>query len=99
MSFARSLRKGRYMLQSQYSFDGWKRPNRNPLLKRHPVVLPLLLLAGACFAVMMSLMAENIFPLLMWIGVSPAIFCLSIALVLGISGVLTSIIGIIEHIE
>jgi len=91
------------MLQSQYGSGVRKRPvcvqDRNQLLKRYPVVLPLLLLAGACFAAIISLVAEDIFPLLTWIGVSPSIFCLSIALVLGISGTLTSIIGIIEHID
>lgn len=91
------------MVQSQYKSCSRKRSSwvrdQNPLLKRHPVVLPILLLLGACLASITSFSAENVFPLLTLIGLSSNVLCLSIALVLGISGILVSIISIIECID
>lgn len=72
---------------------------RNYLLKRHPVLLPVLLLLGAFLASSASFSVGNIFPLLTLIGMPSSILCLSIALILGITGILTSIIGILEYID
>ncbi|MBV9614927.1 MAG: hypothetical protein JO031_05635 [Ktedonobacteraceae bacterium] len=91
------------MVQSQYKSYCQKRSiwvrDRNHVLKRHPVLLPVLLLLGACLASSASFSAENVFPLLTLIGVPSNVLCLLLALVLGISGVLTSIIGILECID
>ncbi len=91
------------MVQSQYTACSGKRSSRvqdqNPLLKRHPVLLPLLLLLGACLASSASFSAGNVFPLLTLIGLPSSVLCLSIALVLGIPGILVGIISVIECID
>jgi hypothetical protein len=91
------------MIQSQYEASSRKRSlwirDQKYLLKRHPVLLPLLLVLGACLASIGSFSAENVFPLLTLLGMPSNVLCLSMALVLGISGVLTSIISLLEHID
>jgi hypothetical protein len=91
------------MIQSQYKSCSWKRSRQvqdhNPLRKRHPVLVPFLLLLGGCLAGIASVSTENVFPLLTLIGVPSSVLCLSIAFVLGISGCLVGIIGIIEWID
>jgi len=91
------------MIQSRYESCSRKRSiwvrDQNHLLKRHPVSLPVLLLLGAFLASIASFSMENIFPLLMLIGMPSNVLCLSIALILGISGVLASIISILECID
>jgi hypothetical protein len=91
------------MLPGQYTSRSGKQSghvrDQHPLLKRHPVLLPLLLLLGACLAGIASFSTGNVFPLLTLIGLPSNVLCLSIALVLGISGILVGIIGIIECID
>ena len=72
---------------------------RHPLLQRHPVLLPVLLLSGAIALVGASLFASNLFPALMLIGVPSGLLYFSIAFVLGVCGLLVSIIGILERID
>ncbi len=91
------------MIQNQYESCSRKRSiwvrDREHLLKRHPVLVPVILLLGAYLASIASFSAENIFPLLTLIGTPSNVLCLLIALVLGISGVLVSIISILECID
>lgn len=91
------------MIQSQYKSCSWKRSSqtreRNPLLKRHPVLVPFLLLLGGCLAGIASTSTANVFPLLTLIGMPSDVLCLSIALILSISGCLAGIIGSIEWID
>ena len=91
------------MIQNQSKSCSWKRSSQvqdhNPLRKRYPVLVPFLLLLGGCLAGIASVSAENVFPLLTLIGVPSTVLCLSIALVLGISGFLVGIINIIEWID
>jgi len=91
------------MIQRRYETCSRRRASwvreRNYLLKRHPVLVPVLLLLGAGLASSASFSAENVFPLLTLIGLPSNVLCLSVALVLGITGILTSIIGILEYID
>jgi VIT1/CCC1 family predicted Fe2+/Mn2+ transporter len=91
------------MIQRQYETCSRRRANwvreRNYLLKRHPVLVPVLLLLGAGLASSASFSAGNVFPLLTLLGIPSNVLCLSVALVLGITGILTSIIGILEYID
>ena len=91
------------MIQRQYKTCSRRRATwvreQNYLLKRHPVLVPVLLLLGASLASSASFSAENVFPLLTLLGIPSDVLCLSVALVLGITGILTSIIGILEYID
>lgn len=91
------------MIQSQYKSCSWKRSSQvrdhNLLRKRHPVLVPFLLLLGGCLAGIASVSTANVFPLLTLLGVPSNVLCLSIAFVLGISGCLVGIIGMIEWID
>ena len=91
------------MIQSQSKPSGQQRgmirPRRNPLLQRHPVLLPVLLLTCAIALSIASFFADSLFPVLTFIGVPSPLLCLLLAYVLGISGILTSIIGIIECMD
>ncbi|HLQ29956.1 MAG TPA: hypothetical protein VK140_12050 [Ktedonobacteraceae bacterium] len=71
------------------------------LLGRHPVLIPVILLSGSVGLCAASFFADTLFlpPLLTWLGVPAVLLCLSVALVLGISGVLASIISILESID
>jgi uncharacterized sodium:solute symporter family permease YidK len=73
--------------------------NRNFLLRRHPVLTPVLLLSGALVSCIASLFPDALFPILAFLGIPPAGFCLSLAFILGVVGALISIIGILEHID
>jgi hypothetical protein len=69
------------------------------LLRRHPILFPVILLSGSlglCFA---SFYANALFPLLALLGAPTSLLCLSMAIVLGISGMLASIISSIEGID
>lgn len=72
---------------------------KSRLLQRHPVLTPILLVSSAVGFCILSFFAGTLFPLLNLISASPALLCLLVALVLGIAGVLTSIISIIESID
>ena len=88
------------MTQSQYNTFSSRRyipgQGRNLWLQRHPVLVPLLFLSGAALLAIASLFADTLFPVLVFLGISPTLVCLSLTFVLGISGIVASIIGIIE---
>jgi hypothetical protein len=69
------------------------------LLRRHPVLLPVILLSGSLGLCCASFYATALFPLLALLGAPTSALCLSMAIVLGISGLLASIISSIEGIE
>jgi len=76
-----------------------------PLRQRHPVLTPLVLLGGALLASIASIFADTLFSVFALAGLSVGtfntciLFCLLVAVVLGIVGVLASIIAILEHID
>ena len=72
---------------------------RSPWLERHPVLAPVLLLGSAAALFIASFSVDTLFPVLALIGVHPALLCLLLAMVLGISGMLAGIIYIIERID
>ncbi|GER89217.1 hypothetical protein KDW_33790 [Dictyobacter vulcani] len=75
------------------------RQRRHPVLQRHPVLASLALIASACLLAIIGYQADTLFPLLTFIGASPALPCLLLACVLGTCGILASIINIIERVE
>lgn len=72
---------------------------RSPLLERHPVLAPVFLLGSSVALFIASFSADSLFPVLTFIGVHPALLCLLMAMVSGISGMLAGIIYIIERID
>jgi len=72
---------------------------RSLLLERHPVLAPVLLLGISAALFIASFSADSLFPILAFIGVHPALLCLLMAMVSGISGMLAGIIYIIERID
>ena len=70
---------------------------RSLLLQRHPVLTPVLLLSGAGILCIVSFSASNLFPILTLLGIPATLFCLSIAMMLGIVGILVGIISMIEY--
>ena len=72
---------------------------QSSLLRRHPVMMPVLLIGGAVGLFIVSFFANSLFPLLALIGAPSAMICLLLALILGICGILASIISIIEKID
>ncbi len=91
------------MIQGQYhSPSGRQRMGRlqcHVLLHRHPVLVPVTLSGTALVLCIVSFYASNLFPLLTWVGMPSQLLCLLLALVLGISGILTSIVGLIERMD
>ena len=71
----------------------------HPLLQRYPALISLFLLMGALFLIIVSFNTSMLFPVFALSGTSPALPCLLLACVLGISGTLTSIISIIEYVD
>jgi len=97
-------RKGQAMIRGHDEAAGRKQSiakrERASLLRlQYPLLFPLFLLGCALIAGYAAISQENVFPVLTLIGVSTIPLCLSIALITGISGILTSIIGIIEVID
>jgi hypothetical protein len=97
-------RKGRAMIQGHDRAAGLKqfltKRERASLLRiKYPLLFPLFLLGCALITGYAAIAGTNVFPVLTLIGVSTIPLCLSIALITGISGILTSIIGIIEVID
>jgi hypothetical protein len=72
---------------------------RHVLLRRYPVLVPVMLSGCALLMLVASFYTNNLFPLLTLIGMPVQLLCLLLALVLGISGILTSIVGLIEHMD
>jgi len=73
--------------------------NRGYLLERYPVIMPAMLLCGALGLCAASFYASSLFPLLALAAIPAAPLCLSLAFVLGVAGILASIISILEHID
>jgi hypothetical protein len=76
----------------------WQSTNqqRNPLIQRHPVLVPLVLFASSIVLAIVSFFADNLFPVLTLIGVPSVLVCYLLAAVLGLCGVLVSITGLLE---
>ena len=91
------------MIQGQYDPPSGRqhtgRLQRHVLLRRHPVLVPVTLSGCALVLCVVSFYANSLFPLLAWIGIPSQLLCLLLALVLGISGILTSIVGLIERMD
>jgi ABC-type Fe3+ transport system permease subunit len=93
--------------QSRQQRDSSERPDQqhvrvaraSRLLRSHPVLLPGLLLGGSLVLCFASFYANSLFPLLALLGAPTSLLCLSMAIVLGVSGVLASIISGIEGID
>ena len=85
------------MSDQQYLFV----PGAGVLLQRlrHRTIISLVLLGAALVLGATSFFTDSLFPLLSLLGIPSAQLCLTFAFVLGISGVVTSIIGMIERID
>ncbi len=69
------------------------------LLRQHPVLVPVLLLGGSLGAGIVGLCSHLLFPLLLFTGVPVGLLCIAGAFVLGITGIIASIISVLEHID
>jgi hypothetical protein len=89
------------MLQGQSGSPGCQETlaRREPVLPRHPVLTPIVLLSGAVVLGIASLSADNPFPILTMLGVPSFPLYLLLALVFGIAGTLASIISVIEYVD
>ena len=91
------------MISGQFEPSGQQQyilvPGRSLLLQRHPVLIPVVLIISSVVLCIASFSADTLFPALALIGAPGALLCLSVAFVLGVSGVLASIISIIEGID
>lgn len=72
---------------------------RHVLVSRHPLLISLLFLCGAALLCIASCFSDSLFPLLALFGVSSMPLCLSLAFVLGLSGILICIIRMIEYFD
>ena len=75
---------------------------RSPLLQRHPVLTPVALLMSSLLLGIISIFADSVFSVLTFVGVpvgTLVLVCVLVAFVLGIVGVLASIIGILEQVD
>jgi hypothetical protein len=93
------MNQGHHQSHTQHVPVPYQRVRRSPILHRHPVLVPVTLLASSLVLVVASFFADDLFPALNAIGVSSVLLCLSLACVLGICGALAGIIGIIEHVD
>ncbi|GAC1427329.1 MAG: hypothetical protein PVS3B3_21650 [Ktedonobacteraceae bacterium] len=78
------------------------RLGRNPVLQHHPVLTPVVLLCSSLLLGVASFFADTIFSVLKLVGVpvgTLVLLCVLVAFVLGIVGVLASIIGILEQVD
>ncbi len=90
------------MIQGPSEFPGRQHllaQHRSRLLQQHPLLTLVLLLGGSVELFIVSFSANTLFPALALIGVPTARVCLLVALVLGISGILVSIIYLIERMD
>src|SRR5579864_7639859 len=69
---------------------------RNPLIQRHPVLVPLVLFASSIVLAIVSFFTDNLFPVLTLIGVPSTLVCYLLAAVLGLCGAIVSITGLLE---
>jgi hypothetical protein len=93
------MNQGHHHSPGQQPFRPTPDRGRRHLRHRHPVLLPLLLLSGSAGLGIASLFADTLFPVLAFIGAPVGPLCLALAWVLGITGLLTGIIGILESID
>ncbi len=75
------------------------RLRRSSVLQRYPVLAPCLLLSGSIGLGIASFFSDALFPVLAFIGIPTTLFCLSLACIFGIVGVLVGIITVIEHAD
>ena len=91
------------MMQGQFEPPAHQQQNltlqRSHLVRKYPVLLPLALLGGSIGLFFVSSFADNLFPFLAFVGTSASLFCIVLALVLGISGLLAGIISVIESVD
>jgi hypothetical protein len=92
------------MTQRQYNVHSQQRrtyhwQRRHPLLQRHPVLVPFILISSSLLFALASYYAVSLFPIFALIGASPVMPCLLLACVSGTCGILTGIINIIEHVD
>lgn len=91
------------MIQGQSGPSGHQQSfltsQRSHLLRKYPVLLPLALLCGAIGLFVLSPLADSYLPILALVGAPASLLCILLALVLGISGLLASIISIIESVD
>lgn len=76
--------------------------NRSLLLQRHPVLTPVVLLSSSLLLGVVSIFADTVFSVLTLVGVPVGtlfLLCVLVAFVLGIVGVLVSIISILEQVD
>ena len=87
-----------YNVRSQRSYTHhWHK--RHPLLQRHPVLVPSILIGSSLLFALASYYADGLFPIFAFMGASPVMPCLLLACVSGTCGILTGIVNIIEHVE
>lgn len=85
---------------STQGFRDQRPQERHPLLRQHPVLFSLCMIGGALLLLIIAgFNANNVFPMFTFIGVSISLPCLLLGIVLGISGILTGIIGILEYFD
>src|SRR5258707_11755593 len=93
----------RTMIQGQCNLSSGRQrfltPRRDPLLQRHPVLIPIALLSGAVVLCISSFFVSTLFPVMTLVGISTGSLCLLFAFLLGISCFFTSIICLIERID
>lgn len=73
--------------------------NWDYLRDHYPIVTPAILLAGALGLCAASFFGGNVFPFLTPLGIASAPLCLALAFALGVTGILASIISILERID
>src|SRR5204862_5902194 len=92
--------RGTHMRQSQTNDLLGQRQStsqqRNPLLQRHPVLIPLVLFTSSIALAIVSFFADNLFPVLTLIGIPSVLVCYLLAAVLGLCGVIVSITGLLK---
>lgn len=90
-----------YMRQSgqQDAQAKGRRLARNPILQRHPILTPLILVGGSLLLGAAALYSDDLFPWLSFFGVTTFPVYLSIALVSGLAGFVTAIISLVEYLD
>src|SRR5258708_26810340 len=94
--------KEQLMIQGQFGRSGQQHKQvvqANRLLRQHPILIPVLLIGGALGLSFASFYADTLFALLAFFGAPSSLLCLSLAFVLGVSGVLAIVISIIDGID
>src|SRR5260370_5487830 len=74
-------------------------PRRDPLLQRHPVLIPIALLSGAVVLCIASFFASTLFPVITLLVIPTGSLCLLCAFVSGRSWICTTIICAIELVD